>query len=46
MTIKRKVLHVLIRNPATCPGAWGARVTVCVAGTDRIRDVAIPCAPA
>ena len=41
--VKRKVRHDLIRNPKTCPGSWVARVTVRVAGTDRARDVPIPC---
>jgi hypothetical protein len=44
--IKRKVRHDFIRNPKTCPGSWTARVTVRVAGTDRSRDVAMPCTPA
>jgi hypothetical protein len=42
--VKRKVRHDLIRNPKTCAGTWGARVTVRVAGTDRARDLAVPCA--
>lgn len=44
--VKRTVRHDLIRNPKTCPGAWGARVTVRIAGTDRVRDLAVPCAAA
>ena len=41
--VKRKVRHDLIRNPKTCAGSWVARVTVRVAGSDRVRDVPIPC---
>ncbi len=41
--VKRKVRHDLIRNPRTCPGAWGARVTVRISGTDRVKDLAVPC---
>jgi hypothetical protein len=44
--VRRTVRHDLIRNPKTCPGAWGARVTVRIAGTDRVRDLAVPCAAA
>ena len=44
--VKRKVTRVLIRNPKTCAGSWGARVTVRVSGTNRSRDVAVPCTPA
>jgi hypothetical protein len=41
--VKVKVRHDLIRTPKTCAGSWVARVTVRVAGSDRARDVAIPC---
>jgi hypothetical protein len=41
--VRRKVRHDLIRNPKACPGSWGARVTVRIAGTDRARDLAIAC---
>lgn len=44
--VKRKVRHDLIRNPKACPGSWSARVTVRVAGSDRPRDIAIPCTAA
>ncbi len=45
--VKRRVRHDLIRNPKTCAaGNWVARVTVRVAGSDRSRDVAMPCTPA
>jgi hypothetical protein len=44
--VKRKVRHDLIRNPKTCAGSWVARVTLRVAGSDRVRDVPIPCTPA
>ena len=44
--VKRKVRHDLIRNPKTCAGSWGARVTVRIAGADRARDLAMPCTPA
>ena len=35
----------LLRNPKTCSGVWTVRVTVRVAGADRLRDVAVPCTP-
>jgi hypothetical protein len=41
--VKRKVRHDLIRNPKTCAGSWVARVTVRIAGSDRARDVQMPC---
>ncbi|MDX6680233.1 MAG: hypothetical protein QOG94_272 [Solirubrobacteraceae bacterium] len=44
--VKRRVTYDLLRNPTTCGGAWGVRLTVRVAGTDRVRDVAVPCVPA
>lgn len=44
--VKRKVRHDLIRNPKTCAGSWSARVTVRISGTDRPRDLAIPCTAA
>jgi hypothetical protein len=44
--VRKTVRHDLIRNPKTCPGAWGARVTVRIAGTDRVKDLAVPCAAA
>ena len=40
--VKRRVTYNLLRNPKTCTGAWGVRLTLRVAGTDRLRDVAIP----
>ena len=44
--VKRKVRHDLVRNPKACPGSWGARVTIHVAGSDRVRDLAVPCTAA
>jgi len=41
--VRLKVRHDLIRNPATCAGTRAARVTVRVAGTDRVRDLTMPC---
>lgn len=43
--VRRSVRHDLIRNPTTCAGGWAVRATVRVADTDRVRDVAVPCAP-
>jgi hypothetical protein len=43
--VKRKVRHDLIRNPSTCKGAWAARVTLRISGTDRARDLTTPCTP-
>jgi hypothetical protein len=45
-TVKRRVTYNLLRNPKTCPGAWAVRLTVRVAGADRVRDIGVPCAPA
>ena len=42
-TVKRKVRRNLMRNPTTCAGSWGVRVTIRIAGSDRIRDLATPC---
>ncbi len=44
--VKRRVTYHLLRNPKTCTGAWAVRLTVRVAGTDRARDVAVPCVSA
>ena len=44
--IKRKVTRTLIRNPKTCAGSWTARVTVRIAGSDRVKDVSVPCSKA
>lgn len=44
--VKRRVRHDLIRNPTGCAGSWSARVTVRISGTDRHRDLAIPCSAA
>ncbi len=44
--VKRKVRHDLIVNPKSCARSWSARVTVRIAGTDRARDLAVPCAKA
>lgn len=44
--VRKTVRHDLIRNPKTCPGAWGARLTLRIAGTDRVKDLAVPCAAA
>jgi hypothetical protein len=50
VTIKRKVKktvrHNLIKTPKTCSGTWSARVVVRVAGTNRTRDLAVPCTAA
>lgn len=43
--VRRRVRHDLLRNPRTCAGAWAARVVVRVAGSDRARDVTMPCTP-
>jgi hypothetical protein len=43
--VKRRVTYNLLRNPKTCSGAWAVRLTVRVAGTDRVRDVSVACAP-
>ncbi len=44
--VKRRVTYNLLRNPKTCNGAWAVRLTVRVAGADRVRDVRVPCASA
>jgi hypothetical protein len=45
--IKRKVTRTLIQNPKTCAtGSWAARVTVRVAGSNRVRDVSVACSKA
>jgi hypothetical protein len=44
-TVKRRVTYNLLRNPKTCAGAWAVRLTVRVAGADRVRDIGIPCVP-
>ena len=44
--VKRRVTYNLLRNPKTCSGAWGVRLTVRVAGADQVRDIRVPCAPA
>jgi hypothetical protein len=41
--VKKRVTYNLLRNPKTCTGAWGVRLTLRVAGTDRQSDVAVPC---
>jgi hypothetical protein len=43
--VKRRVTYNLLRNPKTCTGAWVVRLTVRVAGADRVRDISVPCAP-
>jgi hypothetical protein len=43
--VKKRVTYDLLRNPKTCTGAWGVRLTVTVAGADRVRTIAVPCAP-
>ncbi|MEA2221212.1 MAG: hypothetical protein QOJ35_3838 [Solirubrobacteraceae bacterium] len=43
--VKRRVTYTLLRNPKTCAGAWVVRLTVRVAGTDRVRDIPVACAP-
>jgi len=44
--VTRRVTYNLLRNPKTCTtGAWGVRLTVSVAGADRVRDISVPCAP-
>jgi len=44
--VRRKVTYDLLRNPTTCPaaGAWALGLTMRVAGVDRARVVALPCA--
>lgn len=42
--VKQRVTYTLLRNPKTCTGAWGVRLTLRVAGTDRQSDVAVACA--
>jgi hypothetical protein len=44
--VRRKVTYNLLRNPKTCATAWGVRLTMRVAGADRIKDIGIPCAAA
>jgi hypothetical protein len=45
--IRKRVTYNLITNPKTCTtGTWVVRLTVRVAGADRLRDVAVPCVPA
>ena len=44
--IKRKVTRTLIRNPKTCATSWTARVTVRIAGSNRVKDVSVPCSKA
>jgi hypothetical protein len=41
--VKRRVTYNLLRNPKTCNGAWAVRLTVRIAGADRVRDVAVAC---
>jgi hypothetical protein len=43
--VKKRVTYNLLRNPKTCSGAWAVRLTVRVAGADRVRDVGVACAP-
>jgi|GEM_PF-4461385 len=43
--VKRRVTYNLLTNPKTCSGAWGVRLTVRVAGVDRVRDISVACAP-
>lgn len=42
--VRRHVTYDLLRNPKTCSGAWAVRLTVRVAGVDRVRDIGVPCA--
>jgi hypothetical protein len=44
--VKRRVTYNLLRNPKTCSGSWAVRLTVRVAGADRVRNIGVPCAPA
>ena len=44
--VRRKVTYNLLRNPRTCTTAWGVRLTMRLAGSDRVKDIGIPCAPA
>jgi hypothetical protein len=44
--VKKRVTYNLLTNPKTCTVAWGVRLTVRVAGADRVRDIGVPCAPA
>ena len=44
--VKRRVTYNLVTNPKTCTGAWAVRLTVRVAGADRVRDIGVPCTPA
>ena len=41
--VTRTVYYDLLRNPATCAGAWAMRVTLRIGGGDRVRDVRLPC---
>jgi hypothetical protein len=43
-TVKKRVTYDLLRNPKTCSGQWAVRLTVRVAGVDRVRDIGVPCA--
>ena len=43
--VRRRVTYDLLRNPKTCGGAWGVRLTVRVAGADRVRNIAVACTP-
>ena len=41
--VKRRVTYNLLRNPTSCSGTWVVRLTVRVAGVDRVRDFGVPC---
>ncbi len=43
--VKRRVTYNLLRNPKTCSGTWAVRLTVRVAGADRVRNIGVPCTP-
>ena len=42
--VKRRVTYNLLRTPKSCSGTWVVRLTVRVAGVDRVRDFGVPCA--
>ncbi len=45
--VTRRVTYNLLTNPKTCTtGAWVVRLTVRIAGADRVRDIAVACLPA
>jgi hypothetical protein len=45
-TVRRKVTYSLLTNPRFCGTQWSVRLTVRVAGSDRSRELGVPCAAA